>query len=147
VLLVGEPVDDGDRGVLGKLVDVGLRERAHDDPVQVAREDVCGVLDRLAAPELELVGGEEERKAAELGNSDAEGDTRPRRGFREDQADRAAGEEVVLLTALLENLQLVGEVEHLLELGPRPVGNAREMAAFQALRDREHVPTLQLGKP
>ena len=36
--LVGEPVDDRDVGVLGELVDVGLRERADHDPVEVARE-------------------------------------------------------------------------------------------------------------
>jgi hypothetical protein len=70
--LVREPVDDRDRRVGGELLDVRLRVGADHDRVHVAREDVCRVLDRLSAPELEVAGGEVEAEAAELVDPDLE---------------------------------------------------------------------------
>jgi hypothetical protein len=52
VELVGEAVDDRDLGVLGQFVHVALRESANHDRVEVAREDMGRVLDRLPAAQL-----------------------------------------------------------------------------------------------
>ena len=49
VVIVGEAVDHGHARELGQLVDVGLRERADHDRVEVAREHHRGVAHRLAA--------------------------------------------------------------------------------------------------
>jgi HSP20 family protein len=81
---------------------------------------VC-VLDRLAAPELEVPGREVERSPAELVHPDLEGDPRPGRGLLEDHPERSAGEKVVLLSGLLLPLQLVRQIENLQELVPAPV--------------------------
>jgi len=53
---VREAVDDRDRRVLGELLHVRLLERADHDRIEVAREHVGRVLDRLTAPELEIAG-------------------------------------------------------------------------------------------
>ena len=86
--------------MLGELLDVVLREGADHDRVEVAREDDGGVLDRLAAAELEVACREVEAVAAELGDADLERDPRPRRGLLEDHPERAAGEELVGLAPL-----------------------------------------------
>ena len=134
MLLVREAVDHGDRGVLGELVHVGLREGSDHDRVQVARQDVGRVADRLAPPELEVGCREMERRAAELGHSDLERDARPGRRLLEDQPDGAAGEEVGRLALGARRLQLVGEVEDLLELIASPRPDRREIPALEACR-------------
>ena len=120
--------------MLGELLDVVLGERADDDAVEVAREDDRSVAERLAAPELQLVGREVEPDPAELGDSDPEGDARARRRLLEDQADRPAGQELPLRVAL----QLVRQVEHGLELSPAPVRDLREAPAFQRCGKGKH---------
>src|SRR5919202_3698226 len=109
--LVREAVDDGNVRVLRKLVDVRLGEGADHDPVQVAGEDACGVLDRLAAPELEVAGGEVEGGAAELEHSDLERDAGARRGLLEDHPERSAFEMAVLDALAVPDLQPIAEVE------------------------------------
>ena len=123
----------------GELLDVVLVEGADHDPVDVAREHRRGVLERLAAAELEVAGGEVERVPAELGHPDLERDAGAGRGLLEDHRERAAGEEVVLLAPGLPLLEVVGEVEHRLELLAAPVGDAGEVAALEALGDRAHA--------
>ena len=68
----------------------------------------------------------------ELVDPDLERDARSRRGLLEDHPERAAGEEVVLLPPGLALLEVVGEVERRQELLAAPVGDASEMAPFQA---------------
>ena len=94
-----------------ELLDVVLSEGADHDGVQVPREHRRRVLERLAAAELEVAGREVEAGAAELRDSDLEGNARPRRRLLEDHSQRPAGEEVVLLALFLQRFQLVGEVE------------------------------------
>jgi hypothetical protein len=127
VRVVREPVDDGDVRVLGELLNVLLREGADHDCVEVALEHVRRVLDRLAAAELEVAGGEVEAVAAELGDPDLEGDAGARRRLLEDHAEAAAGEKLMWLSALPERLQLVGEVEGGLQLLGVPGANASEV--------------------
>ena len=47
-------------------------------------------------------------------------------------------EEAMLLAPAPQLLQLVGEVEHRLELGRRPVRDPREAAPFERLAHRDH---------
>src|SRR5205807_2028592 len=63
---------------------------------------------------------------------------RAQRGLLEDEPDRAAGEEALLLALPLRGLQRVGEVERGLQLRTVPVGDAREVAALQLFRDGNH---------
>ena len=83
--------------MLGELLDVLLREGADHDRVEVAVEDVRRVLDRLAAPQLEVARGQVEAGASELVDPDLERDARPRRGLLEDHPERSSGEELVRL--------------------------------------------------
>ena len=90
MVIVGEAVDDGHARPLGQLVDVGLRERADHDRVEVAREHHRRVAHGLAAAQLELALRQVERVAAELVHADLEGHARARGGLVEDHAERAA---------------------------------------------------------
>src|SRR5207245_5204750 len=76
--------------------------------------------------------------SAELLDPDLERDPGSGRGLLEDHSERPPGEEVVLLSRLQQALELVGQVEHLEELLPAPVGDPGEGAALEAVRDRDH---------
>ena len=119
-------------------LDVGLLEGTDHDSVEVARKHDGGVLDGLAAAELQIAGRQVEPHAAELVDPDLERDARAGRGLLEDHPERAAGEEVVLLPRFLEALQLVSEVEHLEQLGSAPVGDPGERPALEAVGDGDH---------
>ena len=80
----------GTSAQVGQLVDVGLRERADHDRVEVAREHHRRVAHRLAAPQLELALREVQRVAAQLAHADLERDARAGGGLVEDHA-RACG--------------------------------------------------------
>ena len=82
----------GTVGGLGQLGDRLVGAGADRDRGHVAGEDARGVGDRLAAGELQLVAAQDDRRAAELGDPDLEGDPGPGRGLLEDERDRAAGQ-------------------------------------------------------
>ena len=145
VELVGEPVDDGDVGVLGELVDVGLLERADHDPVEVAGEHHRGVLDRLAAAELQVAGGEVEARPAELRDADLEAHARARGRLLEDHPERAALEQPMRHPLALARLQPVGVVEDEHELLGRPVVDAEEVTALQV--GGNHARILVIARP
>jgi len=135
---VGEAVDDRDRGVCRELVDVLLGERPDHEPVEVAREDGRRVADRLAAAELKLAGGQVDADAAELGDADLERDAGARRGFGEDEPERPAQQQVLVLSPLVRRLQVVREVERRSQLLGAPVRDPREVPALERLGDGDH---------
>ena len=135
---VGEPVDDGDRRVLGELVYLGLVEGADEDRAQEARKHERGVAGRLAAGQLEVGGGHVEGHAAELGDADLGADPGPRGRLAEDEADRATGEDPQLPPPRALHLELVGEVEGRHELVGAPVGDAGEAPSLEGFRDSGH---------
>ncbi len=142
--LVGERVEDRDRRRRSEHLELRMGVGANRDRVEVAGEHAGGVLERLAARELELVVRQVERGRAEVGRRDLERDTRPRRVLAEEQTEGAPFEQAVRLARALLRLQLVGEVEHGLELGGGPVADAGERAPAQVdsqrLRQRDgHV--------
>ncbi len=47
----------------GEFLDIGVVKGAHDQAVDEARQHACGVRDRLAAAELNVVPAEDERRA------------------------------------------------------------------------------------
>ena len=108
---VGEAVDDGDARVLGEVGDGLVREGARHDAVDVAREDFRGVVDRLAAAELDVARGEEEGVAAELEHAGLERDARARRRLLEDHGQGLAAEGVAVALRIL--LDVAGQLEDL----------------------------------
>ena len=113
---IGQGVDDGDVGISGELLHLLMLEGADHHAVEVARQDARRVLDRLAAPDLQVAVREEERLPAELEHARLEGDARPRRGFLEDHAERLARENAVLYARLLHCLELSRQIEDRLYL-------------------------------
>ena len=93
VLELGQRVDHRDRRGLGPRLELVVRERADRERVDVAREHLRRVLERLAARELHLARQQRDRRAAELRHRDRERDPRARRRLAEVEAERAAGEE------------------------------------------------------
>ena len=97
--------------MLGELLDLVLLERPDHERGEEAREDERRVPIGLAAGELELGGGQEQRHAAELGDPDLECDSGARRGLVEDKPDRPPGQNPQLASACALRLELVGEIE------------------------------------
>ena len=84
-----EHVDDGHRRVGGELAQALLAARAQADRRGVAGEHERGVAHRLAARELQLVGAQHHRVAAQLDDAGLHRRARARRGVLEQQRDRA----------------------------------------------------------
>jgi hypothetical protein len=136
VLVVRQRIDHRHGRDRGQLVDLGLRSRADGERVEVAGEHAGRVAERLAARELQLGRGQVDRRAAELGDRDGQRHASPRRALAEEQAERAALQEAVRLAGGALSLQLVGEVEHGVELGSRQVGDPRQRPAAQVDAER-----------
>ena len=126
MMVVREAVDHGHARELRQLVDVGLRERADHDRVEIAREHHRGVAHGLAAAELELALRHVERVAAELVHADLERHARARRGLVEDHAERSAGAQLVRRARLLRGLQGDAEGQQPVELGRREIPRAQD---------------------
>src|SRR5690606_41546254 len=88
----GQGVDDGDVGVEGVLLEIGLVVGADHDPIDVAGEDARGVADQLAPSELYIPRREEESMSAELVASDLEGNPGTGRALLEDHGEGLTGE-------------------------------------------------------
>ena len=73
MLVVRQGVDGGDGGVVRKLLDVALGERAEHDAMHHAAHHPRGVFDRLAAPKLQLAGRQENDPAAQFANANLKG--------------------------------------------------------------------------
>ena len=113
---VRQRVDDGDVRPLGELLDAVMAERADHDAVEVAREHARRVTDGFASPELEVTVREEKRLSAELVHARLKGDSRSRRGFLKNHAERLALENLVRHPCLLFCLEFLGECQDLLYL-------------------------------
>ena len=98
VRLVRDAVDDGDRAVLCKFLDLRFGEGAQNERGDaVPAQHDGGVLDALPARKLRLVLGQEEVIAAELADAHLEGDARARRGVPEQQRDRLPAQDGLVL--------------------------------------------------
>ena len=92
---VGQRVDDGHGGVLGKLQQARMIGGADHDRIDIARQHLGRIADRLGAAELHFGAGEEQRLAAELAHADIEGDAGAGRGLLEDHRQHLAGQRLV----------------------------------------------------
>src|SRR5205823_3091855 len=63
---VGQSVDHWNRGVARQLFDLGVVESPDHDAVDVAGQHPCGIGDRLATADLDVLTGEEEGPPTEL---------------------------------------------------------------------------------
>ncbi len=129
--LVGERVHDRDAAGRSERVHLAVRVRPDRERVEIAGEHACRIRNRLAARELQLVTGEVDRRRTEMRACDLERDARPGRVLAKQEADGAALEQAVWLPLLLLRLQLVGEIQHGVELRRGPVANACERAAVE----------------
>jgi hypothetical protein len=126
--------------VPGELLDLLLREGADDDPVDVARQGLGGVVRRLAARQLQpntAADREVQGLAAELMHTHLEGHARAGRGLGEDQGDRLACERAAVSPRAA--FHFGRERDHPTELGGRQILEAakvsdhgRKRAAFPA---------------
>src|SRR5207302_10294935 len=103
-------------------------EGADHDSVAHPRDDLCGVLRRLAAPELRVARLEEDRGAAELVHPGLERKARARRLLLEDHRQRAVFERPVAFVALKAVLDRAGAREQMLMLFAREVLELQEVA-------------------
>jgi hypothetical protein len=126
---IGKSVDDRNRGVLRQFLHIGLRESADHDAVDVAGEHPGGVPDRLAAAELDVAGGEEERVGAELTGTDLERDAGPGTALGEDERHGLALKRAF---GVFARLHPEGEVEERLALGARDIIKGEEIALSHA---------------
>ncbi len=97
-----QQVEDRHGRVLGQLGEPLVAARAQPDRGHVAGEHERGVAHGLAARELQLVGAQHHRVAAQLGDSRLHRDTRARRRLLEQDRHRAAGQRVGAGGRLLE---------------------------------------------
>ena len=125
VVAVGERVDDRDRCGGGEPADVVVGVGADDEGAGVAADDSGGVLDGLASAELELVGSDDLRDAAEVADGGAEGEPGAGRRLGEVGDDRVAVEE--LGVAVRVGADLLADLEQLLEIVGAQVGDAQEV--------------------
>ena len=131
--VVGQAIDDRDVRVFGDLLEDGLGERADDDRVEVAREDVRDVARRLPRAESDLGPGEVDGVSSELLDRKLERHPRPQGWLLEEQADAPGGEERLVGVPLAHVLEAVGEVEHREQLFAAPVRDPQEIPPLQAL--------------
>ena len=127
---VGEAIDHRDGREPRQLLDLGVLVGADHDAVDVAGEDAGGVGDRLAAADLDVLAGEEERLAAKLVGTDLKRDPGPGGRLGEDHGQRLAAEGGVPIGTRFHPL---GEVEELLDLGAAEIGDLEEVSFRQAL--------------
>ena len=94
-LMVGTPEN------LGELLDVALCERADDRAVNHAAQHAGGVLDRLAAAQLNVIGIEKHRLPAQFADADLKRNPRARGRFGKDQRPGLAGQRLGFMLAAL----------------------------------------------
>ncbi len=126
-----EAVYDRHLGRGGQLGDRLVGAGADHDCVDVARQHPRRVADRLAAGDLQLIAAQDDRRRAQLGDADLEGDPGPGRGLLEYEGDAAPGEDVAANPVPPACFQLQRPVEQLRQL-ERPQLFACEEIALQA---------------
>ena len=120
----GEHVEDRDRAGLRELLENRLGPGPHADGIEVAREHEHRVAQRLTARELQLVGAQDQRVAAQLDDAHLEGHPRPRRWLLEHQPHAALVER---LRAARRRLQLERPLDQRAQFGAVQLSTCEEM--------------------
>ena len=101
---VGQTVDDRNGAVLRQILYFLLRVGADHDAVQIAAQNAGGILYRLAAADLKVTVGQEQRLTAQLIHASLEGNTGTGGGLLEDHAKALVAEQVRIITVNLDGL-------------------------------------------
>ena len=139
--VVRQAVDHRYRGVFGQLDQPVVLQRADHDRVDVAREDLRGIGDRLRTSELHLRSGEHDGLAAELAHRHVERHAGARRRLVEDHRQHLAVEGAIAFTGLEAALALPGIIENGAQILSGNAGEVREMA-----RKRGHASCLSVNR-
>ena len=137
MFVVGEGVDGGDFPVVGELDDVVLGKGPDDGSVHHATEDAGGVLDGLAAAQLDVVTGKKHGGASEFADSDFEGDAGAGGGFGENEGPGLSRERLELVVATAR-LHLDGAVDQHIEFLGREFFDGQEMIHEEKKGSGEH---------
>ena len=124
---VRKPVDDGDRGVFGKLLHLFLLEGADHDARAIAGEYAGGVPDGLAAAKLALGGGEEDALAPKLVDARLKGDAGAGGILLKDHGQGLARQDLVLDAVLEVVFELVRQVQDLADIVPAQVQQLQQV--------------------
>src|SRR5438477_83232 len=82
------------RRFFGKISDRFVRERARHDPLDIPRQHLRRIVNRLSSANLNVARGEEQRVTAELEHACFKRDARARRRFLEDHRQRLSFQRV-----------------------------------------------------
>ena len=125
VVHVGESVDDGDGCGRSETAHVLITERSNNESLGVAADDLRGILDRLAAIQLQFVGPHRQWRSTQLCNRRLERDTRPGGRLVEVQHHRVTAEENGGFVWVA--LEAPGDVEQREEVGTAQSRDAQEV--------------------
>ena len=92
--------------MFGHFQQTGMIGRADHDRIDIARQNLGRVANRLGAAELHLGARQEQRLAAELAHADIEGDAGAGGGLFEDHRQHLAGERLVSRAGLVACLRV-----------------------------------------
>ena len=118
---VGQTVDDRNGAVLRQILYFLLRVGADHDAVQIAAQNAGGILYRLAAADLKVTVGQEQRLTAQLVHTGLEGNAGTGGGLLENHAEALAFEMTVGDVVLLFILELIRQIEQTDDLFRRAV--------------------------
>ena len=127
----GEAVDDRDGRRGRKTLQRFVRVRAHEDGVDVPREDASGVLGRLARTDHELTAAREEGVTAELRHADLEGNSRPQTRLFEEHPERLAAQERLLIGGA-GDFEMRRDPNHERDFRRAKIGNVKHVTPHQA---------------
>ena len=113
---IRQAVDNRNRAVLCQGVHLALLIGTDHDAVEVAGKNARRVLHRLAAADLQVVGREENRHAAELIHTDLKGNTGAGGGLFKNHAEGFARQAAMFNVVLLLILELVCQIQNLIDI-------------------------------
>ena len=125
---VGQPVDDRNAGMAGKLQNLFVLEGPGHDPIAHARQNPGDILHRLAGIQAHFFTANHQPFAAQMMHGHAEADAGAQAGLFKDHGQNFSGQEAVVLGGGFELLfEPNGHVQHVLQIGGGSVGDAREV--------------------
>ncbi len=128
MVVIGEPVNHRHVRVGGEVGDGLVLERAAHEHVDHAREDLRGVVERLASAEMDLARLEIERVAAEVRHRRLERNASSRGRFLEDHAEVGVGKQFRGVPPLVGRFQKHRQIHDVGELLPGEILRVNEVS-------------------
>ena len=126
MLVVGQRVDGRNAGKFGEFLHVLLRKGADDRAVNHAAHDARGILDGLAASELDVHRAQKHRRAAQFANAHFERKPRARGLLGKHQGPRLARQRLLRVVAPLA-LENGGIAQNPVKISPRQIFEFQQM--------------------